>query len=109
MTEMIAVPGGTFLMGSKDFYPEEQPVRTVAVESFRMDAHPVTVAEFRRFVKATGYVTSSELPVDPAEFPDVAPDTLEPGALVFRRASGPVDLSDWRQWWSYAPGADWRH
>jgi sulfatase modifying factor 1 len=109
MTEMIAVSGGTFLMGSADFYPEERPVRAVAVDSFRMDAHPVTAAEFRRFVKATGYVTSAELTVDPADFPDADRNALVPGALVFRRASGPVDLSDWRQWWSYAPGADWRH
>ena len=31
-----------------------------------------------------------------------------PGALVFRPTSGPVDLRDWRQWWDWAPGANWR-
>lgn len=46
---MIAVPGGTFLMGSNDFYPEERPVHRVAVDCFWIDAHPVTNAEFRRF------------------------------------------------------------
>jgi formylglycine-generating enzyme required for sulfatase activity len=45
------VPGGEFAMGSEDFYPEERPVRRVAVEGFWIDEHPVTVAEFRRFVK----------------------------------------------------------
>ncbi len=31
-----------------------------------MDEHPVTVAEFRRFVKATSYVTLAERDPDPA-------------------------------------------
>jgi formylglycine-generating enzyme len=54
---MVWVPGGEFLMGSNDFYPEERPVHRVTVDGFLMDEHPVTVAEFRRFVKATGHVT----------------------------------------------------
>ena len=54
---MAWVPGGRFLMGSEDFYPEERPVRRVEVDGFWMDIHPVTVADFRRFVAATGYVT----------------------------------------------------
>ncbi|MFD9418505.1 formylglycine-generating enzyme family protein [Streptomyces goshikiensis] len=48
---MVRVPGGTFRMGSEAFYPEERPVRPVTVDGFWMDAHPVTVAEFRRFTK----------------------------------------------------------
>ena len=47
------IPGGTFAMGSEDFYPEERPVHQVAVDGFWMDEHPVTAAEFRRFVRAT--------------------------------------------------------
>jgi formylglycine-generating enzyme len=27
---------------------------------------------------------------------------------VFRPTSGPVDLRDWRQWWTWVPGANWR-
>jgi formylglycine-generating enzyme required for sulfatase activity len=74
-----------------------------------MDDHAVTVAEFRRFVKATGYVTVAERPLDPAHYPDADPDLLLPGSLVFYPASGPVDLRDVSQWWRYTPGADWRH
>ena len=48
-----------------------------------MDEHPVTVAEFRRFVKATGYVTVAERPLDPAQYPDADPELLRPGSLVF--------------------------
>jgi formylglycine-generating enzyme required for sulfatase activity len=51
---MIWIPGGTFRMGSNDFYSEERPVHRVKVDGFWMDEHPVTNAEFRRFVEATG-------------------------------------------------------
>jgi formylglycine-generating enzyme required for sulfatase activity len=73
-----------------------------------MDAHPVTVAEFRRFVTATGYVTVAERPLDPAAYPGTDPELLVPGSLVFRKARGPVDLRDVRNWWVYTPGASWR-
>jgi formylglycine-generating enzyme len=56
---MVWVPGGHYLMGSEEFYPEERPVRRVAVHGFWMDECPVTVAEFGRFVSRTGYVTVS--------------------------------------------------
>ena len=104
----VEVPGGEFLMGSTDFYPEEGPVRRVAVEGFQMDRHPVTVGEFRRFVKDTGYVTVAERPLDPDDYPDADPSALVPGALVFRAARGPVDLRDFRNWWDYVPGATWQ-
>ena len=104
----MPIPAGSFLMGSEDFYPEERPVRRVELEGFWIDERPVTVAQFRRFVKATGYVTVAERPLDPADYPDADPDALVPGALVFRRAQGPVDLRDYRQWWAYVPGASWK-
>jgi sulfatase modifying factor 1 len=104
---MKQLPGGAFAMGSEDFYPEEAPVRRVEVEGFWIDARPVTVGEFRRFIKQTGYVTVAERPLDPALFPDADPARLVPGSLVFRPARGPVDLSDFRNWWSYEPGARW--
>ena len=94
MKAMVDVPGGTFLMGSEDFYPEEAPVHRVTVGPFLMDEHPVTVAEFRRFVKATGYVTVAERAPDPEQFPDTLPELLVPGSLVFRKATGPVNLRD---------------
>jgi len=104
---MAWVPGGAFAMGAEDFYPEEGPIHRVTVDGFWMDEHPVTVVEFRRFVKATGYVTVAERPLDPAEYPDAHPDLLAPGSLVFRQPEGPVDLGDYRSWWAYVPGACW--
>src|SRR4051794_27210757 len=86
---MVRVPGGTFLMGSDHFNPEERPVHPVTVDGFWIDEHPVTNGEFRRFVQATGYVTVSERPLDPGEYPDADPLQLVPGSLVFRRTTGP--------------------
>ena len=96
-------------MGSADFYPEERPVHPVSVDGFWMDEHPVTVAEFRRFVKATGHVTVAEQAPDPADYPDADPELLVPGSGVFRMPPGPVPLDDVRNWWHWVPGADWRH
>ena len=58
--DMVWVPEGAFLMGSADFYPEEGPVHRVSVGGFWMDEHAVAVAEYRRFVRATGYLTVAE-------------------------------------------------
>ena len=102
------IPGGAFGMGSESFYPEERPVHRVHVDGFWMDEHPVTVAEFRRFVKETGHRTVAEQPPDPADYPDADPELLVPGSLVFRRTNGPVDLRDFSQWWHWTPGAFWR-
>ena len=106
---MVRIEGGRFLMGSDQAYPEEGPAHPVEVSSFWIDAHAVTNAAFARFIAATGYLTFAERPIDPADFPNVASDKLRPGGIVFRQPASrtaPVrDLS----WWSYVPGACWRH
>ncbi|HVV74702.1 MAG TPA: formylglycine-generating enzyme family protein [Mycobacteriales bacterium] len=106
---MVDVPAGEFDMGSEAHYPEERPARRHRVAGFRIDAHPVTNAEFRRFVNDTGWVTTAEKSPDPADFPDALPQDLVPGSLVFVPTAGPVPLDDWRRWWQWTPGADWRH
>ncbi|GGD81711.1 formylglycine-generating enzyme family protein [Microbacterium murale] len=109
MATLIQIPGGTLLMGSDEFYPEEGPVHEREVAAFELDAHPVTNEAFIEFVDATGYVTVAERPMDPADYPNVDPEDLVPGAMVFTPTAGPVDLRDWRQWWRWEPGAHWRH
>src|SRR5215213_6673668 len=106
--DMVWIEGGEFLMGSEGFYPEERPVRVVEVDGFWIDEHPVTAAQFRRFVRATGHVTVAERPLDAADYPDADPELLVPGSLVFTKTAGPVDLRNWRNWWRYVPGASWR-
>jgi sulfatase modifying factor 1 len=108
--DMVWVPGGTFLMGSElPAYPEEGPPHYATVDGFWIDQTPVTIAQFRRFVKATGYVTVAERPLDPAEYPKLDPALLVPGSLVFAPTQGPVPLTDIRRWWHYVPGANWAH
>ena len=104
---MVWVPGGDFAMGSNEFYPEESPVRRETVPGFWMDRAPVTVREFRRFVKATRHVTTAERAPERADYPNADAALLVPGSLVFQGTRGPVSLDDNRAWWRYAPGARW--
>ena len=80
---MVRIEGGTFRMGSTEFYPDETPVHERTVARVRDRRHPVTNAQFAAFVDATGYVTVAERPLDPADFPGVDPADLVPGGLVF--------------------------
>ena len=105
---MVAVPGGTFAMGSDRFYPEEAPVRQVSVDAFRIDVTPVTNAAFAGFVEATGYVTFAEMAPDPKAYPGMRPELAQPGSLVFEPTRGPVDLAS-LCWWDFRIGANWRH
>ncbi|SEQ15380.1 formylglycine-generating enzyme family protein [Arthrobacter sp. OV608] len=109
MAELVHIQGGTFRMGSNDFYPDERPEHERSVESFFLEQAPVTNAEFADFVGDTGYVTVAERSLDLAEFPGADPADLVPGAMVFTPPSRPVDLGDWRNWWRWQPGAMWRH
>jgi len=107
--DMVWIEGGAFTMGSNRHYPEEAPAHPVAVDGFMIDRHPVTNEEFARFAQETGHVTSAERAPDPADYPGADPTDLVPGSLVFRPTTGPVALNDFRNWWTWTPGADWRH
>lgn len=107
--DMVWIPDGTFQMGSDHHYPEEAPVRGVSTRGFWMDARPVTAAQFRRFVKATGYVTVAERVPDVALYPGAAPEALVAASTVFVPPAGPVDRRNHLNWWTLIPGADWRH
>ncbi|MDM0114967.1 formylglycine-generating enzyme family protein [Variovorax sp. J22R133] len=106
---MAWIPGGTFLMGSNDHYPEEAPAHRVAVNGFWIDRHTVTNAEFKRFVDATRYVTVAERPANAADYPGADPAMLVPSSVMFQKASQRVDLSDHHNWWTYVAGSNWRH
>jgi sulfatase modifying factor 1 len=107
--DMLWIPGGTFRMGSEDFYPEEHPIHDVTVDGFWMDSFTVTNTQFMQFAEATNYLTLAERPLNPADFPGAPPENLVPGALVFRKSQGPVDLKDYTNWWTWVPGTSWRH
>jgi sulfatase modifying factor 1 len=116
---MVRLAGGTFLMGAADAESpaDEKPVHRVQLASFWMDATEVTNAQFRRFVAATGYVTTAErapdwetlrkqLPAGTARPPD---SLLVASSLVFVPPARPVPLNDASRWWAWRKGADWRH
>ena len=96
-------------MGSNNFYPEERPVREVTVDGFYIDKYQVTNEDYKKFVYETDYVTVAERPLNPADYPGADPNLLIPGALVFQKSNGPVNLKDYRNWWAWVPGANWMH
>jgi sulfatase modifying factor 1 len=106
--DMVWIPGGIFLMGSNAFYREERPARFESVVGYWIDRYPVTNAEFRCFVDATGFITFSERVPLAQMYPDATPELLVPGSLVFVKPRHPVSLRDHRAWWAYVPGANWR-
>ena len=111
--DMVLVPAGSFAMGSNEFEGKPEcdgvlchianetlPIHTVELDAFWIDRTPVTNAQFRRFVKATGYVTYAEQPHQ----------ERAPWSIVFTPpAEMPEDLHDVRQWWVPVRGADWQH
>jgi formylglycine-generating enzyme required for sulfatase activity len=108
--DVLWIPGGRFTLGSDDHYPEERPARPAVVDGLWMDRLPVTNRQFARFVAETGHVTVAEQAPDPREYPGADPNMLVAASLVFTPpADGPVDLREPYRWWTFMPGADWRH
>jgi formylglycine-generating enzyme len=116
---MVYIESGEFLMGAADDEGrrDEYPQHKVKVDGFWIDATEVTNAQFEKFVKATGYITTAEKAPDweelkkqlPPGTPKPADSLFVPASLVFTPPAHPVDLSDIAQWWSWVKGADWRH
>jgi formylglycine-generating enzyme len=101
---MVALGGGTFLMGTDYKYgfavDGEGPVRRVGITAFEIDTHPVTNSDFDAFVKATGYRTEAEqfgwsfvfwMHLPPERLDELVEDTV---------AAAP--------WWCKVQGAWWR-
>ena len=117
---MVWIKGGVFLMGassSKMALKREFPQHKVKVQSFYMDVHEVTNAQFSKFVDATGYKTVAERPVNweeikkqlPPKTPKPSEDVLKPGSMVFAPNKKISNLIDFSQWWQWTKGANWRN
>jgi len=106
---MVWISSGTFWMGSDDHYAEEAPAHPVTVDGFWIDRYAITNREFARFVRKTGYTTVAERQPDAAQYPGARPELLVPASSVFIAPPHRVDLSNPYNWWTYVPGADWRH
>lgn len=107
--DFVRLDSGTFTMGSEQHYREEGASHRVTVGPFQIKSTEVTNAEFGDFVEATGYVTTAEKDLDPEKYPGLPADFLKAGSMVFAQPPGKVDMRDFRNWWRYVPGADWRH
>jgi formylglycine-generating enzyme len=98
---VIALEGGTFLMGSEDpdAHPDdgEGPVREVRVGPFAIGATTVTVAEFAAFAAATGHVTAAEREGWSFVFAALLPAGFPPTRAM---VAAP--------WWRQVFGACWR-
>jgi len=110
---------GEFVMGAsdKEGSPDEYPQHKVQLSGFWMDETEVTNAQFKKFVEATGYVTTAEKAIDweeikkqvPADTPKPPDSMLAASSLVFQCSQHVVSLNDPSQWWSWVRGANWRH
>ncbi|ASW73244.1 formylglycine-generating enzyme family protein [Chryseobacterium piperi] len=116
---MKYIPGGTFSMGGDNDQAsdDEYPKHKVTLDPFWIDEAEVTNAEFKKFVTATGYITTAEKKPDWEELKQsLPPGTPKPpdsvmvaSSLVFKPTTGAVELNDYSQWWTWVKGADWKH
>jgi formylglycine-generating enzyme len=116
---MVWIPGGEFSMGAQNppdmddvgmkATLDSRPIHRVYVDGFFMDKTDVTNAQFEKFVKATGYVTVAERKPRAEDYPGAPPENLVAGSVVFAPPDRPVPLDNYLQWWTYLPGANWRH
>ncbi|HEV3024697.1 MAG TPA: formylglycine-generating enzyme family protein, partial [Pirellulales bacterium] len=107
--DMVWIPGGPFAMGGEASFTDALPVHEVEVNGFWIDRTEVTNAQFARFVEATGYVTIAEQTPKAEDFPGAPPENLVAGSIVFDPPDEPIPLDNHLAWWSYVPGADWKH
>jgi sulfatase modifying factor 1 len=95
------IPAGSFLMGYEgpdaNPFDGEGPVRAVEVSAFAVDATAVDNDRFRRFVDATGHVTTAERDGWSFVFGPFVPDHLQASAVP---APGVP-------WWWRVDGARW--
>ncbi|WP_417368178.1 formylglycine-generating enzyme family protein [Flavobacterium beibuense] len=116
---MVWIKGGRFMLGNNntDSRQTEGPAVLTEVKGFWIDETEVTNAQFAAFVKATGYKTIAEREINwedlkkqlPPGTPKPHDSLLVPGSLVFTPPSKPVPLNDYTAWWSWIPGANWKH
>ena len=101
---MVHISGGEFSFGSDRFYDEEGPSHPAKVSSFWIDVHPVTNAQFARFVNATGYVTHAERGISAEDDPTLPANLRVAGSMVFQQGADVL-----RPGWQFVPGANWQH
>jgi formylglycine-generating enzyme required for sulfatase activity len=105
---MVWIPGGDAILGSQQG-DRDAPLHRVRLDGFWLDATEVTNAEFAAFVAATNHVTDAERVPTAEELPGVPDAERRAGSLVFAPPPDAVDLDEFWTWWTFVPGACWRH
>lgn len=128
-SEMVWIPGGNFTMGANvptginaqakgnQPRPDEYPKHASKVDGFWMDKTELSVAQFRAFIEATGWVTIAERRIKleelmkqlPAGTPPPDPDLLEPASLVFQSPTSGNREQFVNNWWNFTKGANWKY
>ena len=106
LKDMMWIPGGTFLMGSDEFYPEERPVREATVDAFWIDRAPGDGGRVPPVREDTGYVTRrrARRPIA-ADYPGRRSRPARARIARVRPTRTIPSISrDVRNWWSYRPG-----
>ncbi|MGK7922892.1 MAG: SUMF1/EgtB/PvdO family nonheme iron enzyme, partial [Trichodesmium sp.] len=91
--EMVAVPGGTFTMGSpeseKDSRDRERPQHDVTVPPFFMGKYPITQGQWRAIASRTDLKEKEDLDPDPSRFKESYED--------IDRWQRPVERVNWHE------------
>ncbi|MBN1994701.1 MAG: formylglycine-generating enzyme family protein [Anaerolineae bacterium] len=102
--DMVFIEGGVCIMGSSEGNPNYRPEHQVEVASFYIDAWPVTNAEYRQFVEATGH----PVPNYDVSWCDTQGYNWDPETRMYPegKAHHPVVLVTWEDAMAYAA---WAH
>lgn len=93
----VQLSPGSFIKGADPIYPEEGTTLRLNVDSFWIQIHEVTTAQFASFVDDTGYVTEAEQ--------GIAAKREGAGSAVFRHPSSDDQAAPT---WTLAADATWR-
>lgn len=93
----VQLSPGSFVKGTAPVYPEENPTQRLSVDSFWIQIHEVTNAQFAKFVEATGYITEVEQ--------GIASGRVGAGSSVFHHPDANAQNTST---WSLEPTITWR-